>query len=68
LTSGPGSVCQALGMTRKQTGISLTSDAIWLEDRGVLIPDDQIQVTPRIGVDYAKEDAFKPWRFVLSKL
>ena len=68
LTSGPGSVCQALGMTRQQTGISLTSDSIWLEDRGVLIPDDQIQVTPRIGVDYAKEDAFKPWRFVLSKL
>ena len=68
LTSGPGYVCQALGMTRQQTGISLTSDSIWLEDRGVFIPDDQIQVTPRIGVDYAKEDAFKPWRFVLKPL
>lgn len=67
LTNGPGSLCQALGITREQNGISLDAEEIWLEDRGVYIPSTQILATPRIGVDYAQEDALKPWRFLLSK-
>jgi DNA-3-methyladenine glycosylase len=65
LTSGPGSVCQALGITRQHNGCALDGPAIWLEERGCIFSEEQIQATPRIGVEYAQEDALKPWRFVL---
>ena len=67
LTSGPGSVCQALGLTRLHSGLSLGGDEVWLEDRGVIIPSEEIEITPRIGVDYAGEDAEKPLRFAINK-
>lgn len=63
LTNGPGSVCQALGITRDHDGCQLDGKHIWLEDRGDYIPPEEIRQTPRIGVDYAEEDALKPWRF-----
>lgn len=66
LTNGPGSVCQALGIKRIHDGYSLDGQHIWLEDRGVIIPSESIKESPRIGVDYAGEDAFKPWRFFLD--
>lgn len=64
-SNGPGTVSIAMGMHYKDTGLSLTGNKIWIEDRGIFIPKDKIQVTPRIGVDYAKEDAKLPWRFVI---
>lgn len=66
LSSGPGSLCQALGINRVLDGISLNGSRIWLEDRGIVIPQERIQVSPRIGIDYAEEDALKPWRFFLK--
>ncbi|HEV8052722.1 MAG TPA: DNA-3-methyladenine glycosylase [Parachlamydiaceae bacterium] len=68
LTSGPGSVCQALGMTREQNGLSVKGKSIWVEDRGIKIPEEHILTSPRIGVDYAGEDALKPWRFYLDPM
>lgn len=67
LTKGPGTVCQALGINRVHNGLILDGEKIWLEDRGIIIPENQIQASPRIGIDYAKEDALKPWRFTLKK-
>lgn len=66
LTSGPGSVCQALGITRSHDKAILSGEEIWLEDRGVTIPREKIKALPRVGVDYAEEDALKPWRFLIS--
>ena len=66
LTKGPGSLCQALGMSREHDGCLLDGDHIWLEDRGIHIPDKDIKQTPRIGIDYAEEDAAKPWRYVFD--
>jgi DNA-3-methyladenine glycosylase len=63
LTSGPGSMSQALGIGKKHNRISLQSDEIWLEDKGIVIPEKDILKGPRIGVDYAAEYAAKPWRF-----
>lgn len=56
LASGPGMVCQALGLSLKQNG-----NPLQIEDVGV-IPAD-IAVGPRIGVDYAGPDALLPLRF-----
>ncbi|MBS0653105.1 MAG: DNA-3-methyladenine glycosylase [Verrucomicrobia bacterium] len=62
LTNGPGSVCQALGINMRQNGISFDSDSLWIEE-GVQVPPDQVVTSARIGIDYAGEDAFLPWRF-----
>lgn len=67
LTNGPGTVCQALGIKKEHNGMSLLGKHIWIEDRGIFIPDDQILATPRIGIDYAEEDILNPWRFVLAE-
>lgn len=61
LTNGPGTVSQALGLSLIHNGHSLTGPEIWLEDRG--FKPTEIFASPRIGVDYAGEDALLPWRF-----
>lgn len=66
LTAGPGSVAKALGIDRKLNGISLQSDQLWIEDRGLSFTDDQIAAVPRIGVAYAQEDALLPYRFYVK--
>lgn len=63
LTKGPGSVAQSLGIDRSYNGLSLQGPEIWIEDRGIKIANDQIIIGPRIGIDYAGEDAHLPWRF-----
>ncbi len=64
LASGPGTLSQALGIHTSHTGLPLNGDQIWLEDHGILPPSHEIRCTPRIGVDYAEEDALLPYRFV----
>jgi len=66
LAAGPGMVCQALGIDRSHNGKPLTEGPIWVEDRGKIIKSNEIRATPRIGVDYAKEHAELPWRFLLE--
>jgi len=66
ITSGPGTVAQALAISRQINAISLQSDTLWIEDRGLIIPDDQIVIAPRIGVAYAREDAMLPYRFYIK--
>ena len=65
LSKGPGSLCQALGIHRAHNGMVLNGSSIWLEDRGAVIAQARILISPRIGIDYAEEDALKPWRFLL---
>jgi len=66
ITRGPGSVAKALDISRRVNGISLQSDTMWIEDRGLVIPDEQIAAAPRIGVDYAGDDALLPYRFYVK--
>lgn len=66
LTSGPGSVTQALGITREHNALQLDRPPIWIEDRG--IKPRNIIVGPRVGIDYAGEDALLPWRFIMDKM
>jgi len=60
--SGPGKVSKILGIHYSHSGIDLSGDEIWLEDRGLVLNDDILTGT-RIGVDYAGEDALLPYRF-----
>jgi DNA-3-methyladenine glycosylase len=66
ITSGPGSVAKALGITRDINAFSLQSDTIWIEDSGLTFPDESITSVPRIGVSYAGEDALLPYRFYVK--
>ena len=63
LTSGPGKLCRALGLDLSFDGEDLTGRRIWLEETGVVYAPGQIASGPRVGIDYAGEDALKPWRF-----
>ena len=63
---GPGNVSKALGIKTGHTGISLQDKVIFIADDGYLVKPKQIIATPRIGVDYAAEDALLPYRFVYS--
>ena len=66
LLTGPGKLSKALGLHYSLTGASLLGDRIWIEDRGLRIPDKAVAVTPRIGIDYAGDDAALPYRFVVD--
>ena len=66
LLAGPGSFAKALGIITGHTGLSLMNDQIWIEDQGVEIVADSVRVGPRVGVDYAGDDALRPYRFRLS--
>ncbi len=66
ITSGPGSVAKALGISRAVNAVSLQDDKIWIEERGLTFTDEQIAAVPRVGVDYAGEDALLPYRFYVK--
>ena len=62
LTSGPGKLCIALGITRDLNGEHLMGDRIWDEEYR-RIRKNEIVNGPRVGIDYAEEFADMPWRF-----
>lgn len=66
ISSGPGSAAKALGIDRSFNNKDLTENEIWIEDRGIKYSTDEIIAGPRIGVDYAREDALLPWRFYVK--
>ncbi|MEM6845334.1 MAG: DNA-3-methyladenine glycosylase [Bacteroidota bacterium] len=63
LAAGPGMLTKALGVNPDHYGISLTGKTIWLEDRNDTVAENEIIASPRVGIDYAGEDAQLPWRF-----
>jgi DNA-3-methyladenine glycosylase len=65
---GPGKVSQALGIDMQHNKYDLQSSALWVEDRGIKIPDKAILSGPRIGIDYAGEDAKLPYRFWVKNI
>ncbi|MEX0975668.1 MAG: DNA-3-methyladenine glycosylase [Woeseia sp.] len=66
LLAGPGSLAKALGITTRLTGSSLIGDRIWIENHGIEVLPSTIVTGPRVGVDYAGEDAKLPWRFAVA--
>ncbi len=66
LSTGPGTLSQAMGIKTLHNGLPLQGNTVWIEDTGIKIDPKDIITTPRIGVDYAGEDALLPYRFVVS--
>jgi len=66
LLNGPGKLTKALGIHYSHTGTDLNSTDIWLEDSKNIVLEKDIIITKRVGVDYAKEDALLPYRFILN--
>lgn len=67
LTSGPGVLSQAMGITTDLYGESLRGDRIWIADQGITIKKREIISAARIGVDYAGKDAEKTWRYYIKE-
>ena len=65
LLAGPGSLARALGITTALTGSSLLDGPIRIEDHGLQVDDARVNVGSRVGIDYAAEDAGRPYRFQL---
>ncbi|MCP9292410.1 DNA-3-methyladenine glycosylase [Gracilimonas sediminicola] len=66
ITNGPGKLSQAMGITTSNNECDLLGDIIWVEDREIKFEEEEIEASPRIGVDYAGEDAGLPWRFTVK--
>jgi DNA-3-methyladenine glycosylase len=66
LTRGPGSLSKALGIYTFHSGMSLTGEELFLAEDGFSYSKKEIFTSPRIGVDYAGEDAMLPYRFFIK--
>ncbi len=60
LTSGPGKLCQALGIGPAEYGLDLCKPPLFLVEG---CSARTVACSPRIGVGYAGEWASKSWRF-----
>lgn len=66
LTRGPGNVSRALGLHTVDTRTPMDGDSIFILDDGFRYDAAVVAVSPRIGVDYAGEDAALPYRFYVK--
>lgn len=64
--SGPGKLCQALGIDASLSGTDLEGDRLYLADDGQSVPDARIRTAPRINIGYAGPHRELPWRFVID--
>jgi DNA-3-methyladenine glycosylase len=66
ISAGPGSLSKALGIDKALNAKDLQGDELWIADSNRLIESNQVVTSPRVGVDYAAEDALLPWRFYIK--
>lgn len=62
LTNGPGKLCQAFHLDRKQNGTDLCGREVFIT-KGEIIGRDQITSSKRIGIKVGVEH---PWRFFIK--
>lgn len=67
ITRGPGNLAKALKISTSQNATDLLGKNIFLMDDGIKYSRNEIASSPRIGVDYAGEDALLPYRFFVKK-
>ena len=65
--NGPGKLTKAFHINKKFNGkLAIPEQGLWLEDRGIEIPPQNINTGKRIGINYAGIWKHKPWRFYLK--
>jgi len=62
LTNGPGRLCMAMGITKLQHKLDLTTPPLYIQDAPPIAHEDLVETT-RVGVDYAGDWKNKLWRF-----
>ncbi len=67
LTKGPGNVSKAMGINITSNGASLQSKELFIADDGFILSKNEIIASPRIGIDYAGDDALLPYRFYVKE-
>jgi DNA-3-methyladenine glycosylase len=65
LASGPGKLCRALKVTRRENGTDLCGDTLWIAAGG-LAANEKVRRSARIGVDYAGPDAKRLRRYYVD--
>ena len=65
LMNGPGKICMAMDIDRRLDGESLRGGTLWMAPRDIDVADDDIAVSPRIGIDNSGDAAAWPLRFFL---
>ncbi|MEO7801805.1 MAG: DNA-3-methyladenine glycosylase [Ginsengibacter sp.] len=66
LTKGPGNVGKALGIFKQHSGLLLLDDLLFITDDDKKYRDDEIGISPRIGINGAGPDALLPYRFYVK--
>lgn len=65
LCSGPGKLCQAMEIGRKENGKDLCQGRFYIE-KMEKEETFSINQSPRVGIDYAEEARTFPWRFTVA--
>ena len=65
--SGPGKVTKLMGLDCSYNATDMSvSNVLWIEESDFRFSHRFIKATPRIGVDYAGEDALLPYRYLVD--
>lgn len=67
LADGPGKLCIAMGITRRDNDVDMAESDSFYVAEGVSVPPEKIKAGKRIGIDYAEEAADFLWRFYIDK-
>ena len=65
LMNGPGKICMAMDIDRRLNSQTLRGGTLWLTERDIEIRDEDIAVSPRVGIDNSGDAAAWPLRFFL---
>jgi len=70
--NGPGNVTKLLGIRVIDSGLDIckkipSERGIWIRDEGIQVSGEEVKTGPRIGIQYAAEDADLPYRFQWSR-
>ncbi len=68
LSDGPGRMCAAMGITKRDNFLDLVTGDSFYVTEGVDVEKAQIKAAKRIGIDYAEEAADYLWRFYVEEI
>ena len=66
LTNGPGKLCAALAIDRTLNGVDLCTSKVFFIEGGRTIADEEIAISPRIGIKSDEVARSRPWRFYIK--